>query len=104
MYNRRSHESLDRDPPGLRWEADSRELRFVEDKVLHEAFVVTEERKVSKDHIIQFDNTDYEAPMGLARQKVRVRRHVLTGELSVLHDGRVVKLHPVEVGASRGQP
>ena len=52
---------------------------------------------VSSDHVIQFEGTDYEAPMGLARHKVQVHRQVLTGVLSVLHQGRLVTLHPVDL-------
>jgi hypothetical protein len=97
-YNDRPHESLDGACPRARWQADPRALRFPQDEAtLREAFVVTEQRTVSSDHVIQFEGTDYEAPMGLAREKVLVRRQLLTGALSVLHDGRLVTLHPVDL-------
>lgn len=97
-YNDRPHESLDGASPRTRWEADSRSLRFPQDDAtLRQAFIVTDERLVSRDHVIQFEGTDYEAPMGLARQKVQVHRQVLTGALSVLHEGHLVTLHPVDL-------
>jgi hypothetical protein len=115
-YNDRPHESLDRDTPRMRWERDPRPLRFPEDEdTLRAKFVVTEERLVSNDHVIQFDGELYEAPRGLARQRVLVHRRLLEGpddiaprHLSVLHDGRLVRLHRVDLAANararRGTP
>ena len=107
-YNDRLHESLDGDTPRMRWDADPRPLRFADDEAtLRSRFVVTEERRVSNDHVIQFDGVDYEAPRGLARQRVLVHRRLLDGaddlapeHLSVLHDGRLVRLHPVDLAAN----
>ena len=104
-YDATPHESLGQDTPQARWEADSRPLRFerTEDE-LRSRFVVTEERRVSNDHVIQFDGELYEAPRGLARQRVLVYRRLLDGaddvapvHLSVLHDGRMQRLHPVDL-------
>ena len=55
---------------------------------------------MSNDHIIQYDGRLYEAPRGLARERVLVRRQVLDGELSVVHQGRVIKLHEVDLVAN----
>ena len=97
-YNDKSHEGIDGHTPRARFEADPRALSFPDDLGdLRARFVVTEERTVSNDHVIQFGGVDYEAPRGLARHRVQVRREVLTGHLSVLHDGRVVRLHPVDL-------
>jgi len=107
-YDQTPHESLDGDTPRMRWEADSRALRFDWDEAeLRSRFVVTEERRVSNDHVIKFDGELYEAPRGLARQMVLVHRRLL-GEvdevapehLSVMHDGRLVRLHPVDLAAN----
>ena len=66
QYNNRPHESLGRETPGARWSADERPLRFPESVAeLGEHFVVTEARKVSKDHIIKYGGELYEAPRGL---------------------------------------
>lgn len=97
-YNDRPHESLDGQTPRQRWQADTRELCFPESEAqLSSRFVVTDERRVSKDHVIQYGGVDYEAPKGLAEQKVLVHRQVLGGELSVLSGERLVRLHPVDL-------
>ena len=100
-YNDTPHESLGGQTPRERWLADSRELVFRKSAdQLAEAFVVTEERRVSNDHIVRYRGTDYEAPRGLARQRVHVRRHVFTGALSLLHQGKIVTLHEVDLAAN----
>lgn len=104
-YDATPHESLAKDTPRARWDADPRPLRFGWDEdELRSRFVVTEERRVSNDHVIQFEGRLYEAPRGLARQKVCVYRRLLGGaddiapvHLSVLHDGRMQRLHPVDL-------
>jgi putative transposase len=101
QYNHRPHESLGRDTPSQRWNADERPLRFPKSMAeLDEHFVVTEARKVSKDHVIKYGGELYEAPRGLGGEWIDVRRQVLTGELSILHDGRLVRLHPVDLSAN----
>jgi len=107
-YNDRPHESLDGQTPRQRWHADPRELSFpASEAQLASRFVVTDERRVSKDHVIQYGGVDYEAPRGLAEQKVLVHRHVLSGELSVISGERLVRLHPVDLARNardrRGQ-
>ena len=99
QYNERPHESLAPDSPLQRWEADSQALRFPSDtQALRAKFVLTEERNVSNDHIIQYDGIRYEAPQGLAGQKkLLVYRQVLTGDISVIHHDRYVKLHEVDL-------
>ena len=107
-YNQTPHESLDHDTPRMRWEADARALRFAWNEAeLRSRFVITEERRVSNDHVIKFGGLLYEAPRGLARQKVLVHRRVLGGadqiaplHLSVVHDERMVRLHPVDLAAN----
>lgn len=101
QYNHRPHESLGKETPSARWEADERPLRFPSSVAeLGEHFVVTEARKVSKDHVIRYGGELYEAPRGLGGEWIDVRRHVLTGELSILHGGRLVSLHPVDLAAN----
>lgn len=101
QYNNRPHESLGQETPGARWSADERPLRFPESVAkLGEHFVVTEARKVSKDHVIKYGGELYEAPRGLGGEWIDVRRHVLTGELTILHDGRLMRLHPVDLAAN----
>jgi putative transposase len=101
QYNHQPHESLGKETPFSRWNADERPLRFPESMAALDAhFVVTEARKVSKDHIIKFGGALYEVPRGLGGEWIDVRRHVLTGALEILHDGRLVRLHPVDLAAN----
>jgi hypothetical protein len=107
-YNDQPHEALDGDTPRQRWEA-GRPLRWPRDEAdLDRRFVVREPRSVSSDHVIRHGGTDWEAPRGLARQEVEVIRNVLTGELFVVHEGEVVRFHPVDLAANaqdrRGYP
>jgi putative transposase len=109
QYNRRPHEALDGQTPQQRWDADPRRLRMPEsDADLREKFVVTETRKVSHDHIVSVGGVDYEVPRGHGGTRLSVRRHVLEGTLSVLHQERFVRLHPVDLAANatarRGKP
>jgi putative transposase len=108
-YNRQPHEALDGQTPLDRFEADTRPLRFPDNTAdLDDRFVVTETRKVSADNVIPFQGTDYEVPRGHAGTDITVWRRLLTGALSVAHDGRLVTLAPVDLAANaiarRAQP
>jgi len=101
QYNLRPHEALGAQTPQERWDADPRELRFPDsDAELREKFVVTETRKVSLDHVVSVDGIDYEVPRGHAGTRLAVHRHVLDPALCVLHQGRMVRLHPVDLAAN----
>ncbi len=98
QYNQQPHEALGGMTPQARWDADTRPLRFPEDDAaLRERFVVCETRKVSADNVVSHQAVDYELPRGHAGTKVQLWRRLLTGELLVLHDGRLVQLHPVDL-------
>jgi len=108
QYNDQPHEGLDGDTPRQRWEA-GRPLRFPDAEAdLYRCFVVRELRTVSNDHVIQHGGTDWEAPRGMAGDKVEVIRHVLDGRLFVVHHGEVVQLHRLDLAANatdrRGYP
>lgn len=97
-YNRQPHEALDGQTPLDRFEADTRALRFPHsDAELTDRFVVTETRKVSNDNVISYDSIDYEVPRGHAGTEITVWRHLLSGALSVLHDGKLVTVAPVDL-------
>ena len=101
QYNNRPHESLGKKTPNECWNADECALRFPTSvDELRDRFVVTEARKVSKDHIISFEGVLYEVPRGLGGEWVDVQRQVLTGELFILHDSRLVRLQPVDLAAN----
>jgi hypothetical protein len=70
------------------------------DEALRRCFVVRETRRVSRDHVISFEGVAYEAPKGHAGTTVAVHRHLLDQTLSVMHDGRLVALHPVDLAGN----
>jgi len=101
QYNLRPHESLQQKAPLARWDSDTRPLRFPESQqALRDSLVVTEVRKVSNDNVVSVDGVVFEVPRGHAQTAISVRRNLLSGELSVLHDGRLVQLHPVDLAAN----
>jgi hypothetical protein len=97
-YNRQPHAALGGQTPLDRFEADTRALRFpAGDAELADRFVVTQTRKVSADNVVSYAGTDYEVPRGHAGTEVTVWRHLLSGGLSVIHDGKLVTLAPVDL-------
>jgi len=100
-YNHHPHESLDGGTPAGRFAADTRPLRFpADDADLRRRFVVHVERRVSNDHVVSFEGTRYEVPRGHAGTKVRLHRQLLEERLYMLHQGRMVRLHPVDLAGN----
>ena len=100
-YNDTPHESLGKDTPRKRWDADTRSLRFPTDEAdLERRFVVREARTVSNDHVIRHGGRLWEAPRGLARQRIEIHRNTLSGDLFVLHRGVMVRLHELDAAAN----
>lgn len=98
QYNVRPHESLDRQTPLQRWNADERELVFPRDHdELRSRFVLTESRRVSADNIASVDGAHYEVPTGHAHKSIPVERHLLAHTVWIVHEGRLVQLHPVDL-------
>lgn len=103
QYNQTPHEALLPDSPRSRWAQDARQLRLPENQTaLRDSFVVTESRTVSNDNVIAYDSLDYEVPRGHAGTSLPVHRRLLSGELLVLHDGALVRLHPVDLALNAG--
>lgn len=107
-YNHTPHESLALQTPWQRFAQDEKPLEFPESlAALRESFVVHLRRKVSNDHVVSVDGVEFETPRGMAGTSIQVRRQVLDGTVSVLHQGRIVRLHPVDLAANarayRGQ-
>lgn len=101
VYNHKPHESLGGLSPYERFRADERPLRMPEsDEELRSHFVLHIKRTVSADHIVSVDSVDYEIPRGHAGEKLLVHRRLLDNTLSVLHDGRLVDIHPVDLHAN----
>ena len=83
--------------PQQRWDRDTRELRFPESLAeLTQRFILTETRRVSSDNVIPVGSVDYEVPRGHAGERITVARYLLGDDLRVLHDGRLVRVHPVD--------
>jgi len=100
-YNHTPHEALDSATPWARFHQDPRALRFhAHTEQLRQAFVLHARRRVSQDHIVQVDGCAYETPLGLRGQTVELYRHLLAGTVSVLHEGRLLQLAPVDVHAN----
>jgi hypothetical protein len=97
LYNNIPHQSLDGDTPRHRWESSKRDLRPVpDDGWLRSRFTLVDKRLVSNDHVISFDGVLYEVPRGLAGERIEVHRRAIEGTLHILHDGRLIKLHPLD--------
>ncbi len=96
QYNHTPHESLDRHTPASRFYADAQPLRLSQDARLRQAFVLPLERRVTNDHVVSLDSVHYEVPRGLAGARVTLYRALLDDELTLLHEGRLLHLAPVD--------
>lgn len=97
VYNKTPHEGLEGDTPEQRWNADLRPLCFPQDRAwLDDRFVTTFDRTVSKDNLVPYGGVDYEVPRGHANTEITVHRSLLRGHLSVLHEGKMVEIKPVD--------
>jgi putative transposase len=96
VYNHTPHESLGGETPAERFHRDERPLQLPRDRPWLDAqFQTTEERTVSKDHVVSLDGTLHEVPRA-CRGRIAITRHLLTGTLTVRADGREVEIHPLE--------
>jgi len=96
-YNHTPHESLDGMTPSERWLQDPRELELPPDRAWLDAqFLVTQERTVSKDHVISIDAVLYEVPRA-CRGHVAVNHHLLSDRRTVHLAGRDVEIHPLDL-------
>lgn len=101
VYAHRPHESLGGETPWGRFSRDEKALRFPENETrLREKFEIHIERRVSNDHVISVASILYEMPRGYAGQKVIVRRRLLEDTIAFLHQGKIIKLHPVDLAAN----
>jgi transposase InsO family protein len=97
QYNHQPHESLAKDTPYARFHQDPKPLTFAESRqALRETFVVHLKRKASPDHVISLDGVLYEVPRGLARTEVLLYRNLLDASVRCLHQGRLVRLSPLD--------
>jgi hypothetical protein len=101
VYNLDSHESLNGQSPQERWDADSAPLEYFDDiEKLASQFILTLTRKVSRDNVIKYSGKGFETPSGYAGTRILVYRHLLYGTLSMVHQGRMIELHEVDLTAN----
>ncbi len=104
-YNRTAHESLQGKSPLERFHADPVPLRFAPSQSdLQRAFVVHLRRRVSRDHVISIGGVRYETPAGSAGTRTTVRRNLLDQTVRMLHQGRLVRLSPLDLQANARRP
>lgn len=97
-YNLSPHQALGKLSPLGRFQADERPLRFPpSDLDLRRHFVLHLSRRVSADHIVSVDSVLYELPRGRAGEMVTLQRKLLEDTLWLLHEGRLIQLHPVDL-------
>lgn len=97
VYNRQLHEALPGISPETRFLADKRALSPVTDpERIRHYFLLVELRKVSRDNIVMVRRVPFEMPCGHAGTRVEVHRHLLDRTVSVIHDGRLVRLSRVD--------
>ena len=101
QYNQTPHESLGKNTPWTRFHNDARPLRFLESREqLRQAFILHEKRRVSNDNIVSFKGVAFEVPRGHAGEWILLRRDVLDDSLSIIHQGKVVAIAPVDLHAN----
>ncbi len=97
QYNHTPHESLDGKTPSERWLQDARDLRMPQDRAwLDAGFLITQERRVSNDHVVSLDGTLYEVPAA-CHGRIGVDHHLISGQRTVRLQGRDVQIHPLDV-------
>lgn len=105
VYAHRPHESLGGETPWQRFHGDPKPLVFPQDEqVLRAKFEIWIERRVSNDHVVSIDAIGYEVPRGYAGQKILLRRRILDGSFGLLHQGKLIELHPVDLASNARAP
>lgn len=106
IYNHRPHEGLRGRTPAARFFGDEKPLVFsdADPEALRDRFVVHLTRRVSNDHVVSVDSVPFEVPRGLAGQEVVIHRQVLDGSLSIVADGRLLELRPLDAPRNARSP
>lgn len=100
-YDHNPHESLDGQPPRDRFYNDPKELTFHKSlKHLRQAFVLHHKRRVSFDNVVAFRSGHYEVPRGHAGTKIVLHHNLLDNCLSIIDQGRLVKLAALDLSAN----
>lgn len=97
VYGKRPHEALSGKSPMARFLEDELKLRVPDDLVeIRSRFVVALRRKVSRDQVVKVASVPYELPRGYAGTIVTVYRDMLDETVSLMHEGRMIRLSPVD--------
>jgi len=98
QYNLTPHESLGQQAPGACFHNDRKPLRFAPSQhQLRRAFILHTHRRVSNDNVLSLDGISYEVIRGHAGSRVMVHRNMLEGSVAIMHQGRLVRLSPVDL-------
>ena len=98
QYNLTAHESLGKQVPGACFYDDKKPLRFAQSQQrLRQAFILHTKRRVSNDNVLSVGGIFYEVIRGHAQSWVMVHRNALEGSVAIVHQGRLVRLSPVDL-------
>ena len=98
QYNLTPHESLGQHSPGACFHDDKKPLRFAQSQhQLRQAFILHTTRRVSNDNVLSLDGVFYEVIRGHAGSRVMVHRNMLDASVAIMHQGRLVRLSPVDL-------
>lgn len=102
-YLQTYHEGIHK-APMQKFLSDTRPLHFPENQdALTKAFTLKETRKVRNDNVISFNEVIYEVPFGYAGTRVELFHNTISGDLSLLHQGRTIKLSVADIHANARQ-
>ncbi len=97
IYNKQPHTSLEGDCPDDRFMNDTAPLKMPKNySQLHSAFTIFKSRHVSNDNIIQLSGQCFEIPRGYAGTKIIVQNQLILEKIVFLHEGKLIRLHPVD--------
>ena len=54
------------------------------------------DRRVSSDHVVSIEGVPYEVPRGYAGARLTLHRQVLEGWVGLVHEGRLLRLAPLD--------
>ncbi len=92
-YNLSPHESLDKNCPWSCFHDDKKAPYFPESQDhLRQAFILHTKRRVSKDNVVALGGVYYEVVRGYAGARVLLHRNMLDHSVSIIHQGRLVRL------------
>ncbi len=86
--------------PQQEWNRDTRALKYMDSKLVAEAFTRTEERTIDKTGCFEFNGVTYEASIVYAGMKVQIAYDPLNTQTIEVRHGMfdVIYAHPVEIG------